>query len=97
MSRKNLPLDDDLEYLNDAVWLDHGKPVIAGTRLFIKDLLAYVTHYDNGLERFRKAYPWVARKDLVAALEWVAGEMGSYNGNRRESQRSKRNATNRPR
>lgn len=87
-------IDDDLEVLNEAVWLDHGRPCIAGTRLPISNLVAYLAEFDDGLQRFLTAYPWVGRERAINALKWVASEVTAANNQTGRSDAPARNSQN---
>lgn len=48
-----------------------GKPVIAGTRLSVETILAALASGDT-VEEVLDSYPFLAREDVSAALEYAA-------------------------
>jgi uncharacterized protein (DUF433 family) len=55
----------------EPVWFDHGKPMIANSRVPVAYALAAVLFKPRGLDDFLENYPWVTRAQAEAALAWA--------------------------
>ena len=56
----------------EPVWFDHGKPMIANSRVPVAYALAAVLFHPRGLDDFLENYPWVTREQAKAALAWAS-------------------------
>jgi uncharacterized protein (DUF433 family) len=67
------------EKQTEAVTFDHGRPVIAGTRIPVYYIVQSLAFDEGGLDGFFRDYPWISRDQAEAAIDWLLGYLG-YSG-----------------